>query len=288
MVIHDGQSGQKIRKLFAFEQSNSVTFVEWSISGKYLVMSSDFGRVVSKQLEVKGEGQWAVFPVINLELGEPILQLVFSNDERLLLISTDSRDCVWDLKGKLQLCQVPRADRAEGKWLADPMNTDMALWINGKNINQYLWTNLTLNEKSNHLQREIGPADGVVMVVKKVALTANSQNMVYEVAPHLSTGPTSLWILSTSSLSYSWKADLSERVRSFLGMIEDKVVFLDYEHWLCTWEIDAKSVDIHRHFFLPNDLLNTGALQLARHTRQGTVYFPKFGSVIIIRNGIQA
>jgi WD40 repeat protein len=287
VIIHDAHSGEKIRKLFSYSKFNSVTLIEWSVSGRYLFCSSNYGRVVGKRLEVKAPGKWAVFPVIDLEVRESILQLVFSRDERLLLISTNSHDYVWDLKLKTQLCKQNQEQRGKGKWFADPMNPEVVLWINGKNICQYLWATLQHNDIETHPPRELYSQDVDSIVVKKVALTANSRNVVYEVAPRRPSDYTSIWILSTSSLSYSWKADLSGKVRLFLGMIDDKVVFLDYDHWLCTWEIDTQSADIKRHFFLPSDLLNTGALELARHNVNGTFYFPKFGNVIVIRDGLR-
>ena len=81
--------------------------------------------------------------------------------------------------------------------------------------------------------------------------------------------------------------DLAGRVRRLIGTYQDRIVFLDQDYWLCTWEIDADVNDVKRHFFLPRDWLNPVTLQMAVLDAQGTFLCPKHGRVAIVRHGMR-
>jgi len=135
---------------------------------------------------------------------------------------------------------------------------------------QLLWTR----------QAELAPIRGI-------ALSRDKRSLIYETLPISSAGGSKVFILSTSSLSHSWEIDLSGRVKRLIGTFQNSIVFLDHDYWICTWEIEARPSDVKRHFFLPKDWLNSSTLQMATLNEQGTFFCPKFGNVIIVRNGMK-
>ncbi|KAL8833153.1 MAG: hypothetical protein Q9170_004455 [Blastenia crenularia] len=71
---------------------------------------------------------------------------------------------------------------------------------------------------------------------------------------------------------------------------EDAVAFLDRDDWVCSFifgsEI-AENTKIRRHFFLPQDWLNSDSLRLATVSKDGRFYCPRNGEVAIVSNWLQ-
>ena len=79
-------------------------------------------------------------------------------------------------------------------------------------------------------------------------------------------------------------AALSSR---FLGLFNDRVIFLDRMFWVCSWELNAPAKTVKKHFFLPRDWISPTALQLVILNSNGTLFCPRNGVVAIVRNGIK-
>jgi WD40 repeat protein len=287
VTIHEAVGGAKVRKIYGHSATRIVISLAWSKSGRYIVSSDDSGRVISKRLEVKEAGKLAVFPGLDIRINEAVQQFVFSNDEKLLLISTPSKDLVWDLKGKIELCSRRHEQLRSGKWIADPMNAEMLLLVCNEIVCPYKWTTLECSDPSHLPLTAVKPPNEPKGAVRRLSLTKDGRNLVYEVIPSQSSDGLQILILATSSLNHSWKVELSCQVKRLIGTFHDRIVFLDSDYWLCTWEIDAGSSDVKRHFFLPKNWLNTSTLQMAILNDQGTFFCPRFGKVIIVRNGVR-
>jgi WD40 repeat protein len=285
VTIHEATGGAKVRKVYAYATTSSVMSLAWSASGKYIVSSDDSGRVVSKRLELKDGGKWAVFPGLDIRISETIRQFVFSSNEKLLLISTPSGDHVYDMKRKGLVCSQSRQKLLNSKWITDPTDPETLLEVGNETVGTYKWATLEFCD-SGELP-EAGLTNELAGDVRKVSLTKDKKNIVYETLPTRSSEGPQISIFATSSRSHPWKAGLSCQVKRLIGIFQNRIVFLDNDYWLCTWEIDANSSDVQRHFFLPMDWLNTSTLQMATVNEQGTLFCPKFGKVIIVRNGIR-
>lgn len=314
VMIHDAVDGSKLRKAYSHGTFSSVILLMWSASGKYMVSCDDSGRVLAKRLEGKEVGKWSVFPLLDFRLDEPVQQFLFSGNETLLLVSTSSTDCIWDLKAKNMLCHRHWGSQQSRRWIEHPLNTELLLWIDPAEVHTHSWR--TLEDKSSIEKsssrpgtpvltscqhHSFAPASAHEKLVHWISLTGDKRYLVYEtlpVAAHTSTRSSSglhLEFLSTSSLriqhpqsfTSDCMADLEGQVKRLIGIHEDKIVFLNYDYWLCTWKIDAGADDVRKHFFLPKDWLNTGGLQMAMLNAQGTFFCPKHGNVAIVRHGMR-
>lgn len=312
VIIHEAIEGQKVRKLYNHALSSSVIALNWAHSGRYVVSADDSGRIISKRLEIKADGKWSVFPVLDIRLDEPVEQFLFNKSERLLLISSSSTDIVCDLKIKKELCRHRWHARQSRRWADHPRNSELLIWIDPTEIRTYSWTGLSENSRSArypvladatrcpesensskpHIDR---------MSVQSVALTEDKSYIIYEMLPcigHCRSSPSSglrLECISTSdlrdeqahSIARDCLTDLTGRVKRLVRTYQDHIVFLDYDNWLCTWNVNAAVKAVQRHFFLPRDWLNHGTLHMAVLDAQGALLCPKHGSVAIVRNGLK-
>ena len=292
VVIYESTEGKKVRKVCNHAASSSVISLAWSQSGKYLVSSDESGRVLSKRLELRDDGKWAVFPGIDIRISEAVKQFVFSNDEKLLLIYTPSKSFVWDLKSKKELCSKRHQQREDGCWISDPMNHDMLVCIDSEKVCSYTWSTLQRSEQDLKAPASTtvsnGSGTGGGARIRGTALSKDKRSLIYEVLPTTTSpaGP-QLSILFASSLSHSWVVPLGNQVKRLIGTIQNSVVFLDHDYWVCTWEIEASASEVKRHFFLPKNWLNSSSLQMMAVSEQGTFFCPKFGEVVVVRSGMK-
>lgn len=314
VIIHDAVEGKQVRKVYSHGRGSSVLILAWSISGRYIVSGDDASRVVAKRLEVKEAGKWGVFPVFDFRVTEAVQQLLFSVDEKKVLISTSSTDLIWGLKEKRELCRRQWVSRQGRRWVEHPLNPELLIWIDAAGFfHTYNWATLRHSDISLPSPVEcISPAQGLCSVqasmraqshgrlVHWIAVTSDKRYLVYETLPASSrirsVPPEGLHLefLSISDLAVyhphllesECMADLAGQVRRLIGTFEDTIVFLDQSYWLSTWKIDTSINEVKRHFFLPRDWLNVNTLQMATLNSHGTFFFPRNGDVAIVRGGM--
>ncbi|EZG03281.1 hypothetical protein H106_06768 [Trichophyton rubrum CBS 735.88] len=80
---------------------------------------------------------------------------------------------------------------------------------------------------------------------------------------------------------------LSAHVSRLVGIFQGRLVFLNHQYWLCTWELGSDEDSYRKHFFLPKDWLLPGALQLVVIDSFGNLLCPKNGEVAVINSGIR-
>lgn len=166
----------------------------------------------------------------------------------------------------------------------DPTNAEIIIFVSHEITRPYNWTTLECSDP-NCLQSTMEPINKSKGVVRKLVLTKDGKNLVHEVITSQQFDGLLISALATPSVSPR-KVELPCQVKRLIGTFQDRIVFLDYDYWLCTWKIDANSDDLKRHFFLPKNWLNTSSLEMATLNGQGTFFCPRFGKVIIVRNGL--
>ncbi|KAK8093010.1 WD domain- G-beta repeat containing protein [Apiospora kogelbergensis] len=80
---------------------------------------------------------------------------------------------------------------------------------------------------------------------------------------------------------------LAPHLKQFVGCFQDRVVFLDHQYWLCTWEMELTYTKHKRHFFLPKDWLSPTALQMLALNKKGVLLCPRNGEVAVVRSGFR-
>ncbi|OIW35531.1 hypothetical protein CONLIGDRAFT_666106 [Coniochaeta ligniaria NRRL 30616] len=142
VIIVDAQSGKRLRKVYNHSSPGDVLALSWSKSGRYMVSCDEFGQVIAKRLQTKEEGKWAVFAVFETNLKENALQLLFSPDERFLLISTPSEDHVWDMKSKKEVRSRDWGTDQSRCWAQHPAVADELIWIEPSLVRTFKWPTL--------------------------------------------------------------------------------------------------------------------------------------------------
>ena len=80
---------------------------------------------------------------------------------------------------------------------------------------------------------------------------------------------------------------VAKQVKQLLGVYKMNLVFLDYDCWVCTWNMQDEKGHVTRHFFVPKDWVYTSTAHMAVVNAHGTLFCPRYGDVAVVRNGIR-
>ncbi|KAI0383265.1 hypothetical protein F5Y04DRAFT_250954 [Hypomontagnella monticulosa] len=308
--IHEIKHGKRVRKVSNHATTADITTIAWSRSRRFLASADDSGKVIAKRLRIKEDGNWAVYRLFELRTEEVASQMLFSPDEALLLISTDTTDLVWDVNRKVEVCRIkePRTGR---KWVCHPSDEGKLIWLGPQQLRIHEWVSLSLIET-----RGIEPTENIHDVDEESGLAApnNLGESTRETVNIIITPISSRYLLcetlseqglargtlarsmkldvirisdssarDEASISRTPLIDVASEVRCLLGIYRERIVFLDHGNWLCTWTIGQDVGLVKRQFFLPRDWVNESTLRLLRLNQNGTLLCARNNEVAIVR-----
>ncbi|KAL8853983.1 MAG: hypothetical protein Q9221_001106 [Calogaya cf. arnoldii] len=326
VAIHSIKDGTRVRKVYSHSSTVSIIALEWSKSGHFIVSGDDAGRIVCKRLEPKSQAIWAVFPVFDIRLKDSVRQFVFHPKEGSLLISTESSDLLWTIRGKTkkETARKTWPSSISRRWTLCSDDDNNLLWIEPCKIITFGWDDLELHQsqsitpapaptptaeaksdfQTTRPQLNRTPSSGAESV-RCISATRNGKHLVTEIVPtgsFTSLAPRNLRVQHITASSSSSVAatgttavqrkvvalpDLAKQTSHILGVFNDQILFLDTTFWVCTWELTGLVPAMKRHFFLPRDWINPTSLQLVTYNEHGTVFCPRNGEVAIVKNGIK-
>ena len=322
VAIHEMEEGKRIRRVHNHAKTSAIIALAWSPSGRFLASGDDSGRVIVKRLELKGPGTWAVFGVLDTRIVDNVQQFLFSPDERHFLISTQSWDRLWDVKTKTEVKRQRKNSRSGNRWTNHP-SEDMLVLISPKEVSTHSWSTLermvetapaftgSTEDSQTTLETSVStilptmesdypnfsePSESVSWI----SHTSNRRNIIFETLPHTgharseSVRGLRLEYIMTSDINTSGEpikrydmGSLADEIARLIGCYGNKVVFLNRQYWICTWDIGAAVNTLKQHFFLPRDWLAPSTLSLALMNSKGSFLCTKNGEVAIVRNGIK-
>lgn len=321
VAIHSIKDGSRVRKVYNHSSTASIIALEWSKAGQFIVSGDDAGRIVCKRLESKGQGIWAIFPVLDIRFKDLARQFVFHPTGGSLLISTESSDLLWTIRGKTKKETARKTWPASTgrRWTLCSDDANRLLWIDPYTIITFGWDDLAqqhsqsstptptvVEAKSEHEsarpQLHRTPSSGAESV-RCIGMTRNGQHLVTEIVPTASLASLAARNLRVQHVpAFSTTAaqkptgvvqrvvalpDLARQASRLLGVFNDRILFLDTTFWVCTWELTGLIPAMKRHFFLPRDWITPTSLQLVTYNEHGTVLCPRNGEVAIVKNGIK-
>ncbi|QVM10198.1 hypothetical protein D8B26_004859 [Coccidioides posadasii str. Silveira] len=139
--LHEMKEGEKIKKLWSHSVMSDVIVLEWSPSRRFLVSADDAGKVILKALGKK-DGKWIVFNVFDFRIRELVRQALFSPDESMLLVSTGTMDCIWNIKKKSEVSRIRWQHPSGRRWFNHPSDMGKLIWIDPKEYHVHHWQDL--------------------------------------------------------------------------------------------------------------------------------------------------
>ena len=332
VAIHDMSTGLQLRKLYIHSTSVQVVMVSWSRTLKYIASVDDSGRVMAKRLGKPAshsmEKKWKVFLLLDLRIGTTVRQVLFSHSEEFLLVSSTHLDRVYSTTTKQKLFERQRPNGGHREWVQHPTKPELLIWITHDTQELYSWNGLERVEQpvtnligsteagagSATLQRvsTLGLGETTAFQLNQAperVLSLKDRYILLEYLPNLTTSRR-LYMIDLQTMQRSSLPLLSDILHRLIGVYQNRIVFLNYQYWVCTYELGDENrgdafhdggrgmqeediddfgagLEYERHFFLPKTWLSPSGLSLITVNLQGTLLCPKNGEVAVVRSGIR-
>ncbi|OAL54871.1 WD40 repeat-like protein [Pyrenochaeta sp. DS3sAY3a] len=142
IMVHTMTNGAKIRSLPGHCSDMAIIGLTWSSSGRWIASADDSGRVLVRKV------QMPVNPTERMKLFKPsdfrisssgVNQLLFSSDDRYLLVSTLSGDKVWNLSEKVICHERQHSTPRRVKWIEHPSDPSRLVSIDTGELHIFNW-----------------------------------------------------------------------------------------------------------------------------------------------------
>lgn len=329
IAIHDMATGKKPRSLPGHVIDMAIIALTWSSSGNWVASGDDSGHVLVRKIQMPTttNPKLTVYKPSDFRIDEDgITQLLFSSNDKYLLVSTISASWIWDVSAK-KLCHRKHTSPRHIKWIEHPKDQSRLVSIDAGEVRIFHWdgfVGLTLDDGLHFVQTNPDPVSGKRKtsspipsslarldlgysteqeeIVDYVTQTNDKSSIIFEAIPsgghdrdRLKSRRIELFraidvdpnVSQRQILLKSNIRDIAGEVSKLMGTYQNQVVFFNHKHWLCTWEIGTPAKAYKRHFFLPKDWINSETLSLSVLSDQGTLLCPRNGEVAIIKNGIR-
>ena len=313
-------------EIWKFRSHMPIEHITWDLDGLHVAFRDLYGEVVVKKLEttedqITSSPQFngaTVNATLKPEDGA-IEQLLLSSHGDFLLFSTAICAQVWSTQNG----SCTAMWRAESyvdtfKWVNHPGNPDLLLRVGASNAFVCIWNDLVEESKiafnvpnshkpsrsSNRLDRirkpflprsqSLGDSGAVI---ENLMLTQDGAHIMIETSRSHEQDDSERQLMIFTKAQFQGKCEmmsprpmpthLFDKLQLPLGILPgDNFVFLDNDHWLCSWNFDSigGSSGIERHYFLPRDWLNAECLELCRLVKSGVLLIPKNGDVASVRS----
>lgn len=309
VAIHEMKRGGKVRKVASHSATVDIVAIEWSSSRRFIASADDSGKIMVKRLKIKEDGKWAVFRLFEVRIEEALSQILFSPDESLILISTETVDHIWDLKNKTEVCRKSLGLETGRKWINHPDDEEKLIWLDSKRSSIRRWRDLSSVDYQEQPTADNNPADvdNIALIdlsrptasqerINAVVHSSNHQYLLYETLPERPTtrralvNGKGLGLVQVSDLATGKGAsqrrtleNLAPEVQQLLGTYRERVVFLDHSNWICTWNIAGDVGSVKRHYFLPRNWFNEFTARMLVFNKHGALLCAKNGEVAIVR-----
>jgi WD40 repeat protein len=315
LTIHDMEDGKKIRNLPGHSPDATIIALTWSSSGNWIASGDDSGHVVVRKvkMESKSNARTVVFKALDFRIRDGISQLLFSSDDKYLLVATSSTDRIWDVSAKV-ICQTrQRGSPRPVKWICHPTDKSRLISFDAGDVHIFEWNPFVDSnpERSLLLERIVKDSPGLqsrpdsIETIERIAQTKDSRNIILEVLPsggqpggHGHDHSKRRRIELVHAIDFTPDTDgnivfqeiapeLARESSRLVGSYKNEIVFFNHQNWLCTWEIGSGVEGYKHHLPLPNDWTNKETLNSSVLNDHGTLLCPRNGEVAIIKNGLR-
>jgi WD40 repeat protein len=299
VLIFELTSGLKKQKLYDHGYGDCIVQLQFG-SGSIMASADVSSKVYVRQITQKGS-KWVIERTLfECRMREPIEQLLFSPNFSHILIATTLGDLVYSFATKKRN-KLSWKTRIPGAWCNHPRNPAQLLLFVRTTLRIYQWESL----------EEITSEDGIMLDcelpvnldISKACPCWNGVAMLCEYSEllHARTRATLLF-LPTEQLEptaesirplpalQSMGNRIAELIGTFgmvLGMSRHSFLFLDYDGWICSVDMDLLPPENYkRHFFLPYEWLSSNDVLIAAVTPNREFVFPRGGELAVIRRGL--
>ena len=272
----------------------AVKLLSWGEATDSLAVSDTSSRFTVRPATVSPDNEWQVGkPTLNGKMSRPIQQMIFSSSGRLLLVSTDTIDEIWDVVNATLIGARPREDSKSWRWINHPASKNNLLLIEDGCAHVFSWEGFSQLSRPHGIAL-LGSGRSEV-ILDHILSSRNNRNICIRILKHPDKKFPELQVYLASSINVKIESAnpiagytaLTGQIKSVIGVYKSNLLFLDIHGWVCSLNIESFVAEsaYSRHFFIPFSWYNVGDLNFAV-TPNGSVALARRDDIVIFHNGL--
>lgn len=142
IAIHDMKTSRTIGNLPGHASEMAIIGLTWSSSGNFIASGDDSGHVLVRKvgLPPSPNGKLTIYKASDFRIkNDGINQLLFSSNDKYLLVSTFSADTIWDVSAK-KICHTRTHPSSRNiKWIEHPKEPSQLVSIDAGEVHIFHW-----------------------------------------------------------------------------------------------------------------------------------------------------
>ncbi|KAJ6159875.1 hypothetical protein N7497_004412 [Penicillium chrysogenum] len=289
--VYDMVSELRSQQLFVQTPGIPIKFLHFDEG--ILTCADSASHVVSRRLTRRPRSRWELQePFLDLHIGTSIKQLLACSKNSGLLVTTESEDILWDLESGDKAPIIRNEVKGKRYWVQSAARPDNLLLVTPTGTMVYNWTSLEcLNTVS--LDHVLQPST----MIDRVTPLHHSRffaTITKETSPAQYSEPQiHVWDFRGFGLDRAIQppvhsfGTVSSRVEAVIGALDERLLYLDTDRWVCSINLEKRHEPVIRHFFIPNDWMISTDQLLLDLGRTGEVIFVKLNELVVIKRGLE-
>lgn len=290
---YDISSEPQNQQLFVQTPGASILLIHFDVEKGILTCSDSSGRVVSRELVRKQPTGWETRdPLVDIRAGTRVTNILASGKHSRLLVSTDGHDTLWQIPKNAGEAHFVRFEIKEKRqWVQHATNPDQLILVTASEAKIYHWTtleyislvllsNLTLHSAVVDRFIALHHTRFFATVTKDLSQIRSSQLVIQIWDKDIN--------LNSGSVSSAYNfGTLSSTVEAVIGVVGDRLIFLNNNYWICSIDLDSVEKTTVRHFFIPNDWVSSVNQLILDIGQNGEIAFVKRAELAVIKRGLE-
>ena len=288
---YDSISGRLRGILYHHGDGISVTSLVFDAETSSLLSTDSSSRVLGYKLVVPLGKPKCQKVIADFRHSQGIHQTVVKDGLDYLLISSADSDTIHSPAGSI-VASRPQPSRKAWNWTK--YQKDLML-INDRCVSVHDWASLETKAAytiilPDHIQPAFGVQYCACCRADKLLTMQYSDPRAIKSASRMFFVDTAKFKLSPTKSSDKTVAPksqfgvLSDRIANFIGVLGERILFLDDSGWICSVDLDTWAGDCYsRHFFLPSDWLSSSRELHIEITAKKDLAVAQRGEVAVVR-----
>ncbi|KAK3321830.1 hypothetical protein B0H66DRAFT_619055 [Apodospora peruviana] len=313
VAVFDIWTGRETQELVA-PMAIAVKLLAWSAATDRLATVHTASCITVRKATLNDEAMWTVEnPSLSIRAGRPVQQVLFDPSGRILLVSTDEVDEMWDVQEAKKIgAGHPRAGGpgSSWRWVNHPVSEGNLALVESGCVHIYDWAGFSRLSKLEGiklsgstsdvtLDHSIASNGGPYLCIRFLRPSAADSSKNNSSLPELQVYLGSELLADALEVRpIAWYRELTSQIKTVIGMYKSSLlVFLDVDGWICSlkiMELSSAAAVIPgpasyyiRHFFIPFSWYNVGDMNMfLTVTAGGSVALARRDEVIILHHGL--
>ena len=298
VAVYSTQTGKSVQELFNRRRNVAILSLTWNARRDLLGVADRSTHVAVHVVSKTVSGKVSVTdPIVDIEMGSIIRQVLFSPDGAHVLISTADSDVLWKMEDRMEVARRPAiAGRESWSWTNHPGRPTQLLLICNGRAYMFSWDSLSPLTKPEGIEL-MPPTDPSLLVSDSIGSPLGRNLCLRFLRPRTSRASSQFCLWPSENLrpelehtkSLVSYPGLAAQMKCIIGLSKMDLLFLDHDGWVCSLKIEsvAKERFYMKHFFIPYGWHSSRGNLAIGITEKGAVFMAVRDELAVFHHGLE-